>query len=100
MVAEVHSIPRELHRECSQMLDWKAQPCNPAEPPQLIVLYLFQPSLVPAGLAELYLEAREKGKGKELLWLPKQDSNQKDPNQKATHTAKFVTHCSQAIHWP
>lgn len=83
------------------MLDWKAQPCNPAEHSQLsTVLYLFQHSLVSAGLAELYLEARGKGKGKELLWLPKQDSNQKDANQKATHTAKFVTHYSQAIQWP
>lgn len=38
--------------------------------------------------------------GKELLQILKQDSNQKHPNQKATHIAKFVTHCSQAIQWP
>lgn len=55
---DVYLIPRELP-QCSWMLDWKAQPYKPAEPPQLTtVLHLFQHGRVSAGLAKLYLEPR------------------------------------------
>lgn len=70
-------------------LGWKAQLCNPAEPPQLTtVLHLFQHSLVSAGLTELYLQARGKDKGERTFVVTKTRFKPKGSKRKGNSHCK------------